>query len=569
MQPVKYRAQKVNTAIRGTVVFQNSANLLSRHHFSFGFWPAAESLQPQNRAPFQRVCLLNNMTYRIAILLVLLLCCTLTASFTLYHVSKRPHHHSCVLLAPASEEPERMSSTHDQIGLGTNHPVDGIGENLVPADEQESNWKDLESTPFLREPNSESKVDAPVAKSAYNLGLGKNHPLGGTDTSRVPVNDAARNWHVPEPVAKPAIALNRNSEPRVPVRSVGPKIRTKRIVARNEATKHLKGAIWDEGHYGADKKNDQPSVRSKFEIITSENAPPQPTMTYPNIDLSIPDCVYSDGVDVVWDTLRYEAFREAEREPLLVSFMYSSILNHRSLESALAFHLANRLSSPAMISTQIQSLILEALDNSPEFRQSLRADMMAVRDRDPACNFLPDVFLYFKGFHALQTHRVAHYMYKNGRQVLAHYLQSQVSQNFQIDIHPNATIGAGVMMDHGTGIVVGETATIGHNCSILHHVTLGGSGKRGVDRHPKVGNGVLLGAGASVLGNVKIGEGCQIGAGTLVISDLPPHCVAVGVPAKIIGSFVDVTEQPSIRMNQMTGTKDFDMRIVTFESGGI
>ena len=125
------------------------------------------------------------------------------------------------------------------------------------------------------------------------------------------------------------------------------------------------------------------------------------------------------------------------------------------------------------------------------------------------------------------------------------------------------------MLDHGTGIVIGETATVGHNCSILHHVTLGGSGQKGVDRHPKVGNGVLLGAGATVLGNVKIGNGCQVGAGTLVIADLPPHSVAVGVPAKIIGSFIDVTEQPSIGMNQMTGTDDFDSHIVTFESGGI
>jgi serine O-acetyltransferase len=249
--------------------------------------------------------------------------------------------------------------------------------------------------------------------------------------------------------------------------------------------------------------------------------------------------------------------------------MYSTILNHDTLESALAFHLANLLSSPAMISTQIQSLILEALDHSPKFRRSLRADMMAVRDRDPACNYLPDVFLYFKGFHALQTHRVAHYLYKHGRHVVAHYLQSQVSQTFQIDIHPNATIGSGVMMDHGTGIVVGETARIGHNCSILHHVTLGGSGKKGVDRHPKVGDGVLLGAGASVLGNVEIGDGCQVGAGTLVISDLPPHSVAVGVPAKIIGSFVDVTAQPGIKMNQMAGTGEFQEGIITFESSNI
>jgi serine O-acetyltransferase len=217
-----------------------------------------------------------------------------------------------------------------------------------------------------------------------------------------------------------------------------------------------------------------------------------------------------------------------------------------------------------MISTQVQSLVLEALQKEPSVGRSLRADIMAVRDRDPACTCLPDVFLYFKGFHALQTYRVANVLWKVGKRVLAHYLQSQTSQIFQIDIHPNATLGSGIMLDHGTGIVIGETATVGHNCSVLHHVTLGGSGKKGVDRHPKVGEGVLLGAGASVLGNVKIGDGCQVGAGTLVITDLPPHCVAVGVPAKIIGSFVDVTEQPSNVMNQM-----MDTGFNPFQSAGI
>lgn len=328
------------------------------------------------------------------------------------------------------------------------------------------------------------------------------------------------------------------------------------------------------GQFDLDPSKKEPfsreaSARSIYQPYSSKGAPTPPDVLYPMIDLSIPSTIYSADADVVWDTLRYEAFQEAEREPLLVSFLHSTILNHKSLESSLAFHLANRLSSPAMMSTQVQALIQEALDNSPEFRKSLRADIMAVRDRDPACTCLPDVFLYFKGFHALQTHRVAHYMYKGGRQVLAHYLQSQVSQNFQIDIHPNATLGSGIMLDHGTGIVIGETATVGHNCSILHHVTLGGSGKKGVDRHPKVGNGVLLGAGCSVLGNIVIGDGCQVGAGTLIIGDLPPHSVAVGVPAKIIGSFVDVTQQPSLSMNQMTSTLDFDKNIITFESGGI
>ena len=364
----------------------------------------------------------------------------------------------------------------------------------------------------------------------------------------------------------------------------------RKIIPTMEETRHLQAALWDESHFD-DKHEDNdngnrghqsnnvkenqsnhvgigssgPQNSTLGSVFETDTGVTIPSMFYPDIDLSIPPSVYSEETDVVWDTLQYEASIEAKREPLLVSFLHATILNHHSLESSIAFHLANRLSSPAMISTQIQSLILEALDGSPEFRRSLRADMMAVRDRDPACTALPDVFLYFKGFHALQTHRVAHYMYKNGRQVLAHYLQSQVSQNFQIDIHPNATLGSGIMLDHGTGIVVGETATVGHNCSILHHVTLGGSGKKGVDRHPKVANGVLLGAGATVLGNVNIGDGCQVGAGTLVISDLDPHSVAVGVPAKVIGSFVDVTKQPSVGMNQMTGTKDFDRNIVSYQ----
>lgn len=339
-------------------------------------------------------------------------------------------------------------------------------------------------------------------------------------------------------------------------------ITTRRILPREEESRILKGAV-DENHF-SETNMDAEAELAEERHIAAEPRIEAPAMLYPDIDLSIPSEVYSDDRDVVWDMLRYEASLEAQREPLLVSFLHATILNHKSLESSIAFHLANRLSSPAMISTQIQALILEALENAPDFGRSLRADMMAVRDRDPACTALPDVFLYFKGFHALQTHRVAHYMYTNGRQVLAHYLQSQVSQNFQIDIHPNATLGSGIMLDHGTGIVVGETATIGHNCSILHHVTLGGSGKKGVDRHPKVGNGVLLGAGATVLGNVQIGDGCQVGAGTLVISDLDPHSVAVGVPAKIIGSFVDVTEQPSVGMDQMTGTRDFDRNLIKY-----
>lgn len=337
------------------------------------------------------------------------------------------------------------------------------------------------------------------------------------------------------------------------------------MVARTQESSNLRGAIWHEGHFSVDAGGSSavaaaaapasPAARGgPPQSPSSQDGPfPRPELFYPDIDLSIPLSIYDPQTskDVIWDLMKWEAYQEAQREPLLVSFLYSSILNHRTLESSLAFLLANKLSSAAMISTQIQSLILDALDQDRSIGRAVRADIMAVRDRDPACTCLPDVFLYFKGFHALQTYRVAHTVWKSDRHVLAHYLQSQMSQTFQIDIHPNATLGSGIMLDHGTGIVIGETSQLGHNCSILHHVTLGGSGKKGVDRHPKVGDGVLLGAGTTILGNIRVGDGCQVGAGGLVITDLPPHSVAVGVPVKIIGSFVDVTEQPSIEMNQM------------------
>jgi len=394
-------------------------------------------------------------------------------------------------------------------------------------------------------------------------------------------NEENNHWNVPdhpnskknygqttEPTTEPTIETN-SPNPNKPKASDNMDARrVRRMVARTEESSTLRGAIWHEEHYSVDNDSDKaaaPPSKSTFQESYDLSLPAnqfgqqkrliqQPELFYPNIDLSIPRTVYDPSVsrDAIWDLMRWEAHQEAQREPLLVSFLYSSILNHDSLESSLAFLLANKLSSAAMISTQIQSLILDALTNDPSIGRAIRADIMAVRDRDPACTCLPDVLLYFKGFHALQTYRVANAIWKNSnKQALAHYFQSQMSQTFQIDIHPNATLGSGIMLDHGTGIVIGESAHLGHNCSVLHHVTLGGSGKKGVDRHPKVGDGVLLGAGVTVLGNIRIGEGCQVGAGGLVIEDLPPHSVAVGVPVKIIGNFVNVTEQPSIGMNQM------------------
>jgi serine O-acetyltransferase len=428
---------------------------------------------------------------------------------------------------------------------------------------------------------------------SYDLGIGKNLPLSGSgDNSAVKPDEIY--WSIAEPVDKSrTVPDGLESEetwsqqkaktndsliskedyeaaPGVATSSSRDRRRVRKMVAKTQEDASLRGAIWHEEHYLDDGSGAIESSLVRLPPTTTISnyyesfAPPEPALHYPHIDLSIPDEIYSEDTDVVWDLMRWEAFMETKREPLLVSFLYSSILNHNCLESSLAFLLANKLSSPAMISTQIQSLILEAIKTDQSIGRKIRADIMAVRDRDPACTCLPDVFLYFKGFHALQTYRVANVLWKAGKHVLSHYLQSQMSQTFQIDIHPNATLGSGIMLDHGTGIVVGETARIGNNCSILHHVTLGGSGKKGVDRHPKVGDGVLLGAGASILGNIQVGEGCQIGAGTLVITDLPPHSVAVGVPAKIIGRFIDVTEQPSIGMNQM-----MDSKIMVFQSEGI
>mmetsp|Transcript_21865 Transcript_21865/g.32724 ORF Transcript_21865/g.32724 Transcript_21865/m.32724 type:complete len:493 (+) Transcript_21865:138-1616(+) len=347
-----------------------------------------------------------------------------------------------------------------------------------------------------------------------------------------------------------------------------------KVVVKDAESKFLSRALWK---YGENKFNEEDEVQNRtarmMPGLSEKDADvnsfePATNLRYEDIDQSIPKSVFDPpNVDLIWELLRNDALREAQREPLLVSFLYSTILNHPSLESALAFHLANRLASPSMISTQIMSLILEALHESPSFKKYLRADLIAVRDRDPACTCLPDVFLHYKGFHALQSQRVANYLWKKGRKTLAHFFQSQMSQHFQIDIHPNATLGSGIMLDHGTGLVIGETASVGHNCSILHHVTLGGSGKRGVDRHPKIGNGVLLGAGASVLGNIKIGDGCQIGAGTLVIGDLPEHSVAVGVPARIIGTYKD-NDQPSQSMNQV-GSEESDRMISYFQTDGI
>lgn len=258
------------------------------------------------------------------------------------------------------------------------------------------------------------------------------------------------------------------------------------------------------------------------------------------VDSQITDSTTAEPInDPVWSDMRRDAEMECRKEPLLSSFMSSAILNHKSLEAAVAFHMANKLATPTLIGTQIQSLFMQCFEENPSFRKYIRSDIMAVMDRDPACRSYLDALLYFKGFQALQTHRVAHWLWKKGRDTLAFYMQSQVNRLFQIDIHPAARVGEGVFIDHGTGIVIGETAVVGNNVSMLHMVTLGGSGKKHVDRHPKIGDGVLLGAGSTILGNVRVGSRSLVGACSLVLEDIPPNCVAVGVPAKVVGYTTD------------------------------
>lgn len=252
--------------------------------------------------------------------------------------------------------------------------------------------------------------------------------------------------------------------------------------------------------------------------------------------------------DPIWARIREEAQEGVQNEPLLASFLNSTILSHKTLEEALSFHLASKLESLTLPSISLRELIDEAFANEKGIGEAIRADLVAVHDRDPACRLFCQPLLYFKGFQALQCYRVAHYYWNRGRYHLALFLQSRVSEVFGIDIHPAARIGKGILMDHGTGIVIGETAVVGNNVSMLHEVTLGGTGKERGDRHPKIGNGVLIAAGAKILGNVKVGEGAKVAAGAVVLRDVPPHTTVAGVPAKPVGPTAE--EVPALVMDQ-------------------
>jgi serine O-acetyltransferase len=239
--------------------------------------------------------------------------------------------------------------------------------------------------------------------------------------------------------------------------------------------------------------------------------------------------------DPIWSALRTQAEQLVESEPELAGFAHATILKHDRLEVALSYHLAKKIGSDELSPMQVREIFQDAFAAEPAMGEAVRADLSAVFERDPACHSYLQAFLFFKGFHALQSYRVAHFLWTQNRKLMAYFIQNRMSDLFAVDIHPAAKLGRGIMIDHATGVVIGETAVVGDDVSMLHGVTLGGTGKENEDRHPKIGRGVLLSVGAKVLGNIEIGEYSRVGAGSVVLKPVPPHTTVAGVPARIIG----------------------------------
>ena len=251
--------------------------------------------------------------------------------------------------------------------------------------------------------------------------------------------------------------------------------------------------------------------------------------------------------DIVWTRLRAEVEAQVEAEPVLGEFMRPIVIEQDSFECALGALLAQKLACPALTQTSLRLLCQEAYRENPRLGAQARRDLEAVCERDPATSRLSLPFLYYKGFQGLQMYRVGNWLWTENRKELARYVQSRISETFAMDIHPAARIGSGILIDHATSIVIGETAVVGDDVSMLHEVTLGGTGKQTGDRHPKVASGVLIGAGAKILGNVLVGEGSKIGAGSVVLDDVPAHCTVAGVPARPVGDCS--CEQPALEMD--------------------
>jgi serine O-acetyltransferase len=253
-------------------------------------------------------------------------------------------------------------------------------------------------------------------------------------------------------------------------------------------------------------------------------------------------------VDPVWSEVQRDARAIVHAEPAMASFVHATILNHDRLEDAIIHRIAQRLDNHVVSAEVIRCAFKDALGDDPAIATGMRVDLMAVYDRDPACNRTIEPILYFKGFHALQTHRLAHWLHEQGRIDFALYLQSRSSEVFQTDINPAVPIGKGLFLDHATGLVVGATAVIEDDVSILQDVTLGGTGKEGADRHPKVRRGVLIGAGAKILGNIEIGACSKVAAGSVVLRPVPPGATVAGVPARIVGA--SAASEPARTMDQ-------------------
>ena len=254
-----------------------------------------------------------------------------------------------------------------------------------------------------------------------------------------------------------------------------------------------------------------------------------------------------------WRTLRAEVREMAEVEPMLASYLHATVLNHKTLEDSLSFLLAEKLASLYLPAMSLREVMLAAFVSSTDVADAMRRDLSAVAARDPAAHGVAEPFLHYKGFHAIEAYRASHWLWQRGRRSLALYCQNRIAEVFAVDIHPAAVIGKGLFVDHGTGVVIGETAVIGDDVSMLHEVTLGGTGKERGDRHPKVGDGVLIGAGAKILGNIRIGQASIVGAGSVVLESVPPHSTAVGVPARVVGRASG--KRPSLLMEHNIGVE--------------
>ncbi len=260
-----------------------------------------------------------------------------------------------------------------------------------------------------------------------------------------------------------------------------------------------------------------------------------------------------DSVDPIFARMRTEAEETIHREPEISGIMMSTVLNHDTLEGAIIHRLAARLGHPEVPGDLIRETYLDVLAYDPSIAAAFRADLVAVVDRDPACVRVIEPVLYFKGFHAIQTHRLAHALWNAGRRDFALYLQSRSSEVFQTDIHPAAQFGKSIFLDHATGLVVGSTAVIEDGVSMLQDVTLGGTGKEKGDRHPKIRHGVLIGAGAKILGNIEVGHCARIAAGSVVLHPVPNNKTVAGVPAKIVGEAG--CAEPALSMDQILAAK--------------